>query len=118
MAQNDFEGFLQAILDRGDLQEKLKTQIDERGIDNSGDLADLAVEIGTELGFDFTRETAQLSIDELIAAEQQGAELTNHELDRVAGGAAMDFAKDYAADSSIGRDVTRSFRLNKMKIGR
>jgi hypothetical protein len=109
MAQTDFEGFLQAILDRRDLQKRLRTQIDEQGIETSRELADLAVEIGTERGYDFTRETAQLSIDELIAAEQQGAQLANEELERVAR------AGDDSGPS-IDPNITQSFRLDKLKI--
>jgi hypothetical protein len=119
MSDTSFEEFLQAVLDRNDLQEQLKTEINQRGIETSYQLADLAVEMGGERGFDFSREDARVSIDELIMAGQRGAELTEEELARVTGGAGMaERAGEYASKASIGREVTQSFRLDKLKIGR
>jgi len=118
MSDNSFEKFLQAVLDRSDLQEQLKSEIDRRGVESSYELADLAVEIGTERGFDFTHETARISIDDLIAAGQRGAELGDEELERVAGGIGPAQAAAYATESPVSREVTQSFRLDKLRIGR
>ena len=117
MSDTSFEEFLQAILDRSDLQEQLKTQIDQRGIETSYQLADLAVEMGSERDFDFSREEARVSIDELIMAGQREAELTPDELDRVAGGVRY-VPKNYAHAPSKVREVSQTFHLDRLKIGR
>ncbi len=118
MPDNDFEGFLQAILDRSDLQEQLKTEINQRGIETSYQLADLAVEMGGERGFDFSREDARVSIDELIMAGQRDQELSQDELDRVAGGVGMAAGKSYAQKPSVVQEVSQTFQLDRLKIGR
>ena len=119
MSDNSFEDFLRAVMARSDLQEQLKTEIDQRGVESSYELADLAVEIGTERGFDFTHRTARISIDDLIAAGQQNAGLGDERSDGAAGGSEHpEHGGKTAADQPISLEVSQSFRLDKMKIGK
>jgi hypothetical protein len=119
MSDDSFERFLQAVLDRSDLQERLKTEIDSRGIESTQGLADLAVEMGGEHGYDFSRETARQSIDGLIAERHRQPELTDEELATVAGGAdPLHIGKDYAAEPSKIREATQILRNSKLRMGR
>ncbi len=115
MSNKGLEAFLQAVLDDDNLQEQLKTGINERGIESSHELVDLAVEIGAEHGFEFSRDDAQVSIDKMIMAGQRGPELSSAELDRVAGGVPAEGG--YAPQSSPRDGVVQKFQLERFTIG-
>ena len=112
MSDKGLEAFMQAILDDGNLQEQLKTGINERGIESSNELADLAVEIGAEGGFEFSRDEARVSIDKMITASQQGAELTPEELDQVAGG----IGESYGVQRAPNVSLLQNLQLDKLRI--
>jgi hypothetical protein len=120
MSDNSFEEFLQAVIARTDLQERLKLEIDRRGISSSNELAGLASEMGSASGFDFSADEARLSIDEMITvAHRYDDELDEEALDRVAGGLKQgDLVKDYASDAPVGAEIFRSFGLHSMKTSR
>jgi predicted ribosomally synthesized peptide with nif11-like leader len=108
MSERDLQRFLQAILDDGELQEQLKTEINQRGIDSPGKLAELAVEVGRGRGFELTTEEVRASMDKMSAVDDTA--LTEDELDIVAGGAAA--GKEYSAKPA-NRQLRRIIRRTR-----
>ena len=112
MSDKGLEAFMQAILDDNNLQEQLKTGINERDIESSSQFADLAVEIAGERGYEFSRDEARVSIDKMITAGQRGAELTPEELDQVAGG----IDSSYSVQPSLNVSLVQNLRVDKLRI--
>lgn len=84
MSKASLEQFYQEILKDQALQERLRTVTDRDS------MAALAVELGKEKGYSFTIEEVQVYIDEWTASRPQ-QELSDEQLEAVAGGAAAKY---------------------------
>ena len=96
MSQETVEKFIQAVNDSTDLQTKCKGALDGAA-DPSGFVA-----VAKENGFEFTESDATSFFGDVLGAEQP-AELSDQELENLAGGAG---SKDMPSPTSkLGRTV-------------